>query len=188
MQANKQKSTILGIVNRVRGAVSGNVVDSDCLAVSVACSLPKDRDEVVGLVLNGRCYAQAVESADSIALTSEEWETLFGKDAVATRDCGMSAVASSKPFLPHATAIAAALRCSLSEPVAAASWQRSMSKISCYVSLYSDSCEQWINTVLGELVRADARRLDDVRSSAEDNDTDHLMLSQCVLAMAGSVM
>lgn len=188
MQANEQKSTILAVVNRVRGAVSGNVVDSDCLAVSIACALPKDRDEIVGLVLNGRCYVQAIKSADSIALTSEEWKILFGKDATGKKDCGISALANSKPFLPHSTAIAAALRCSLSEPVAAASWQRPMSRISCYVSLYSDSCEQWMSTVLGGLVRADARRLDDVRSSTEDNDTDHLMLSKCVIAVAGSVM
>ena len=188
MQTTQRQTVVASIVDRVRGAASANVSDCDCLAASIACALPRDRDAVVGLILNGRCYKRAIGSADAVALKLDEWELLFGKDAVATKDCGISVMANSKPFLPHSAAIASALRCSLSEPVAADSWQKSMNKVSCYVSLYSDSCETWMNSVLGGLIRADARRLDDVRSSAEDNDTDHLMLSQCVLALAGSVL
>ena len=81
-----------------------------------------------------------------------------------------------------------ALRCSLVEMSAQRAWKRPISKISCFVALHTESAEELIGCVLGGLVKADVRRLDDVRSEVEDATTDCMLLTRSVLALASSVV
>ena len=58
----------------------------------------------------------------------------------------------------------------------------------CLVALYTDSTEEIISAVLGGLVKADARRLDDVRSDVEDSDTEHVGLCQMIMSLSASIV
>lgn len=173
---------------RVTKKLSSAVEDRDCVALCIAACLPRDREELFGVLLNNNLCKTATGCADELAVTDAEWKALFGRESRTATEAHAAAVLREKGFGSHAVAISSALRCSLTEPEYAASWQRATSKVSCYVALYTDSSEEFIAHVLGGLVRADTRRLDEVRCTAEDEETDQLLLCKGVLALALSVL
>lgn len=174
--------------SRVLKNLSNTIEDRDCVALCLAASLPRDREELFGVLLNNNLCRVAVQCADALSIKEEEWKMLFGRESELTTESHAHAMLGEAGFSEHANAISAALRCSLTEPMSSTAWKRPTSKVSCYVALYTDSSEDFISHVLGGLVRADTRRLDDVRSGVEDGDTDHMLLCKGVLALAASVL
>jgi len=180
-------TAVSAIKERVEKLVSSNIKDSDCVALALASTFPRDRDEVFGMLLSNSVCKTALKHADELAMTQAEWNLLFGKEGSFVSEGSARPVASDRDFEPYAVSIAGALRCSLTEVASKEQWQRATSKLSCYVAMHTDYAEDWIASVLGGIVKADTRRLDDVRSSIEDNDTDCMLLSKTVLAMAQCV-
>lgn len=181
------RSTINNIVRRVNDKLTVSVSDADCLAVSIACSLNNsDGDAIVGIILNHKRYAEASKHMQLFATSSAEWGAIFGVKSCNLSDAHVSELCNNKALLPQFASIATALRCSLAEQEAAQAWQRSASKLACYVALYTESCEDFVKKALGSLVKTDYRRLDDVRTNAEQEDTNHVLLHACVGALARS--
>lgn len=173
--------------NRVVSNLSNTIEDRDCVAVCIAASFPRDRDELFGVLLNNNISRLALKCTEQLAIRDEEWRLLLGKDAVLNGESHAALVTHNESFSRHETAISTALRCSLTEQASKHAWKRASSRLSCFVALYTDSSEEFISHVLGGLVRADTRRLEDVRSSLEDEATDHLLLCQAVVALSNSV-
>lgn len=168
--------------------ISTNVSDRDALSVCIACLLPRDRGEIVGVLLNERQRAAALLNANELSVSIKELVSLFGRESHASGNAAMTTVAESAQLLSACTALQGALRCSLAEANAAAAWQRPCIRAVCMLSLFSDHSEDLIAAVLGGLVRADTRRIDDVRSSTEDEETDHLSLCQMIMGMSAAVV
>ena len=80
------------------------------------------------------------------------------------------------------------LRCSLEEVKAREAWARPVTKVACYLALHAEDAEARIATCLGGIVRADSRRIDEVKSGVEDVGGNAMLLTQSVLAMASSVV
>lgn len=179
---------VLALRRRVDELVSVNVSDRDALSVCVACSFPRDREYVMGLLLNERQSALALGNAERLAVSVDEYSALFGSNSHASGDAAMGVVAASPKLAAACTSLHSALKCSLSEDGAAACWRRSCSRAVCLVALYTDSTEEIISAVLGGLVKADARRLDDVRSDVEDSDTEHVGLCQMIMSLSASIV
>lgn len=185
---NADRSAIVAeLRNRVSLNLSNAVDEKDCVAVCLAASLPREREELFGFLLNNNLSRVASKCADSLSIKEAEWSKLFGKDATFISEAKPTAVTREEAFTTHSAALASALRCSLTEPDSKAAWQRPTSRLSCYVALYTDSSEDFIAHVLGGLVRSDMRRLDDVRSNVEEEPTDHMLLCQALLALSSSV-
>ena len=185
---NPERSLVVSqLKSRVLRNLSNTIEDRDCVALCIAASLPRDREELFGFLLSNKLCRVAMKSAEELSIKEEEWVKLFGKDAVFTTEAHASGVVKESGLSGHLDSISGALRCSLTEPLSKASWQKATSKLSCFVALYTDSSEEFISHVLGGLVRADTRRLDDVRCSVEDEETDHMLLCKGVLALAASV-
>lgn len=182
----------VAIVSAMRGRVEKHLTstlsDADCVAVCIAASFPRDRDDVFGVILNNHLCKAVSSCADSLAILPEEWSTLFGKDSTFTKETPLSKVMAEDKFKATSDSISNALRCSLTEAGAKAAWQRAPSRLSCYLALHTECTEELVSHVLGGLVRADTRRLDDVRSTAEDEATDCMLLSMSVIALANCVV
>lgn len=181
-----RSEALKAIKRRVWKTISTNVKDIDCLAVAVAAALPRDREEIIGFILDNNTSNSALRNADSIRITEQEWNILFGLGSLSCRDGRAAQIVSKASFAAHANLIHTALRCTLTEASAQASWSRPLSKLSCFVSLYTDSTETMLYSTLGQLISADVRRLDDVRSAVEEQETDHMLLCECILAMASA--
>ena len=179
-----KKDALLSIQTRVSNLVSANLSPANCLSVALAASLPRDREDVFGVFLTNNLVRVANTHASSLAIHDSEWDALFGKNASVRVYKDLEKLVTDENFLPHASCIEDALRCSLTEPVAKVAWKSPVSKLGIYVSLYMDQTEERISPVLGGLVRADTRRLDDLRSTAEDLPTDHFLLSKAIIALS----
>lgn len=172
---------------RVCDCIGSTLSDSEAVAVAVAASAVRDFDEILEVLLNGVQAKRAVASAHNLAITDKEWEALFGKDCVVARDGGMSEIAASADFVQLSDSLASAMRCSLVEQQSRNAWARPVARLGCYVALHAEAAEERVASCLGGLVRADSRRLDDVRSEIEDGGTDHLLLCKVVIALGKAV-
>jgi len=184
----QRAAAVSAMQGRVEEHLTSTLSDADCVAVCVAASLPRDRDDVFGVILNNNLCRLVAPRADSLAVLPEEWAVLFGKDSTFTNEESLTKLTADERFTTLIDSISTALRCSLTEAGAKAAWQRAPSRLSCYIALHTDSTEELVSHVLGGLVRADTRRLDDVRSTVEDEATDCMLLAMSVIALANCVV
>jgi len=186
---NAQRAAAVSAMrSRVEKHLTSILNDADCVAVCIAAGFPRDRDDVFGVILNNNLCKAVASCADSLAVLPEEWAALFGKDSTFTKEAPLSKIMTDDKFKTVIGSVSDALRCSLTEAGANAAWQRAHSRLSCYLALHTDYTEELVSHVLGGLVRADTRRLDDVRSTVEDEATDCMLLSMSVIALANCVV
>ena len=172
---------------RVCGGIGATVSDAEAVTVSLASSVVRDCEELLGVLLNGIHAKRALAAVERITIQDSEWETLFGKDCVPSNDGGMAEIAACSEFSKLSDALEAAVRCSLVEQQSRNAWSRPIARLGCYVALHTEAAEDRVSRCLGGLVRADSRRLDDVRSGIEDEGTNHMLLSRILIAMGKAV-
>ncbi len=184
-----QRTDVLeGIRSRVCTAMGFTLTAQEAIAVSLAATAPRDREAIFGMLLNNIQARVALKSPDSVALTDTEWEFIFGRTASTVRDGGLASFLKDKTFSECHQQLEGALRCSLVEAQSKVAWAKPLTKAACYLALHSEDTEARISACLGGIVRADSRRLDDVRSSIEDGEVDHMLLAKVVLSVAKSIV
>lgn len=184
---NSRNEIVRALYERVCECAGSSLVESEALAVSVALTAVRDREELVGMLLNSVLAKRVLENADKAAVKDAEWEAVFGKGMFVHRDGGVSDVALSEDFKKTSSLLQSALRCSLVEKQVKEAWDRPVSRAGCYVALHSQNAEDRVAMCLGGMVRADSRRLDDVRSTIEDEGADHLLLCKVAIALGSAV-
>lgn len=140
---------------------------------------------------------ESIKSMGSIALTDDEFVILFGTSdpTAATK---ISRFASPKAVvefeeLPEAKAmrvrLEAALSTTLSEAAQRNAWKTTPNiRVAAQVALFRDSdAAQCLSAVVGGMVRADERRVDDLKTCVEDETLDIMILSQAITALAMTV-
>ena len=182
-----RQHALSSIRQRVCDTLTVTLPDADCLAVSLACSAVRDREEVLGVLLSNFHLKAAVRNMETLAISDKEWEILFGA-GVALLEGSVSDISKNKDFGAIIADLQGALRCSLIEYTAKDRWSWSSTKVACYVALHAEAAEERVAYCLGGLVSADSRRLDDVRSVIEDQGADYLLLSQSVISLAKAVV
>ena len=175
------------IQNRVSDEIDSRVSVQESLAISIAASLPRDRDDILGMLLNKAQYEAAVTNSEKLALIDSEWQVLFGKHNSLTRDSEFKALSTEPLFHDSKNSLENALRCTLMEKNAQIAWSSVTTNVCCYVALHAENTEALISTCLGGIVRADSRRLDEVRSEIEDSESDHMLLTKLIIALSKSV-
>ena len=121
-----------------------------------------------------------------LALTTDEWKSCFGVDSCATREEGLQASCPTRSF-KGAGKLALALRCTIGEPFQGAAWKRPWSQAAALLSVHSEDPEPLLTATLGDLVRADLRRLEDLRVETEEHGVETMLLSQLVVGMSRCV-
>ena len=179
-------ATVGAVRKRVCEALDRDLDAAECLSIALASTLSRDRESVLGFLLDTRMARVALRHAESLALTPGEWEALLGADAYGrVSKAAVLAVAREPPFAQAEASLAAALRFTLSEAGPAERWKSAATRVACYLGLHSEECDSKVTTCLGALVRSDQRRLDEVRSVFESGG-DELTLSKACMALAAS--
>ena len=184
---SSRASVVAKLKSRVADNLCSTIVEKDAVALCIAAALPREREELLGFLLNDKLCRVAISCADTLSINSTEWKELFGKDRGAISESHAVSVLKESAFAERLDSLGNALRCSLDEHDLNAQWKRATSKLSCIVALHTDSVEDFVSYVLGGIVRGDVRRLDDVRCSVEEEDTDTLLLCKGILALAACV-
>lgn len=180
-------SVVAEVQHRTHEALGATLSMQECLAVAIAASCPRDRDAVLGFLLDTAASRNVARHLDFVALKETEWETLFGITGIYAATASLTDVCRDVSFLAQEQYLASSLRCSLAEVTCKERWKSAASRVACYVALHAERPEERISATLGGLVKSDFRRLDDVRSLLEHDGTDEMLLSKATLALAACV-
>lgn len=175
------------LVERANKLASSNLSDLDSVALCLACLLPKDRNEIAGFMFSSQHTRSIKAHAEEIAISNGEFCDLFGKCSHLLSSDQIHAVVETREASAILKELEICLQCSLIEKTAKAAWARESTKLACIIGMHTDDAEEIISSLLGGLVRADLRRLDDMRCNIEDSDSDTLMLVKAVTALATTV-
>lgn len=177
--------TVCAVRKRVCDLALASLSDRECMAVALAATAVRDREAILGMLLNSYHLKRVLPAVESVALSNAEWETLCDRDMLDERAQHLNA---EPVFSKTTSSLQDAMKCSLLEGRARGRWARHTTKIACYVALHSDSAEELVCACLGGIVKADSRRLDEVRSDIEESGTDDLLLSRAVMLLAEAIL
>lgn len=175
------------IQKRITAIAERDLCSRDCVAVSLACAIPKHREEVVSFLLNRRDATNVGTNFDKATITGEEWTTLYGRDCTTVNNNSFNALIKEKVFTDTKTRLEGAMRCTLAESACKESWQRPLCVAACQLAIHTGSAEEWCAASLGGFVRGDSRRLDDIASEKEEEEADTMVLTETVLSLASAV-
>lgn len=168
---------------RTRLELSRPLSDLDVFQIAVvsACNTPS---EIVEFVFDRTLAKELATQASRAAITRNEWTALFAgiSGTTATADAAVVHLGDQK------RRIEGALAYTLQERDQAAKWSQPLAQLLVYVALHaSEEVEEKVADVLGEVVRTDARRLEDLRTTMEAEGVDVIVLAEAVRAVGMSV-
>ncbi len=192
MQSTQKRTEILGPLKaRVTRLVGSRVDDDSALQLALACAM-RDGEDLVGFLCSKNVSATAMRHRAEIAITPAEWEGLFGQQSAAVRDGGVGQLVTSAEFQPAQARLSEALRCTIAERDQGAQFQRAWTKALCHIGMHFENSDTPLEATLGSIVRADARRLEELREQLDDDAhygrSDTMLMGQLVIAVAKSVV
>lgn len=110
------------------------------------------------------------------ALTRREWTAMFRGVTVPVREANLGT---------SRAAMECGLTCTLAEQDQRRRWEIPVVQLLTYVALHSqEDVEEKVSDVLGEIIRTDVRRLEDVRTQLEQEGANILALSEAVSSIS----
>ena len=192
-----QRAEILSrLRNEMEHAVTMRLADYQLVQIAIVCSC-NQQDEMIDFLFSYPSNSQIKMAArkGKAKLSVCEWEGLFGRAAtsglasLSRTTAPLLAICNRAEFKPHQERIAASLCCTLAETEQQRGWQSPLSKIASLVALHSqDNTEERISCLLGSVVRADSRRLEDLRATMEEEGCDVILLCDCISALSTSTV
>ena len=157
------------------------------LADPLSC-LHKNQDDILSFILNPNLAKIAINNVNKLALTNTDWAELFSKDVINTQETKlMNDVVNNPEFIRVTNMLQNALRCSLMEESCKIAWAKKYCALSCYVALHTNNSQEWISNSIGDIVKADTRRLEDVRFEIEEESTNYMLLINAIIALSRCV-
>lgn len=187
MEANQaRQAAVAGIKARVQEHVGSWLSDAEAVQVALACAT-RDPDELLDYVTSREAARRAKAGAKALAITSAELTALFGSSATPAKGKPVASVAALPAFKAEGARLGAALRCTVAENGPSAAWAKPCCRLACHFAMHMQKHEEALHIALGGLVRADSRRLDDLRADVEDAGPDLMLLALTVVGLSESV-
>lgn len=193
---------VLGSVReRTRAHVSVALHDVDALTIAITCGSVEAR-ALLEYAQEGTVRSDALGAMDRLALSDAEFEALFGTadpaqqqhhqqrarlaGARAERLVAYEALSEARAMRAR---MEAALSTTLGETAQRAAWHGSPAlRVAAEVALCRASdASRCLAAVVGGMVRADERRVDDLKTGVEDAGLDIMVVAQAIAALAASV-
>ena len=169
------------------GETTGNWLrDDECVQIALGSAL-RAHGELMEFMFNHQVAVAAARDVKNLAITQLEWDALFGWQARPVRSTKLEAVVVESAFVACSTKLQASLRTTVSESSQGQIWARGWSKAACVLAMHVESNEEFISSCLGNLVRGDLRRLEDMRTEIDDEGLEVMMMAQIVTALSESV-
>jgi hypothetical protein len=185
-QVPPRQKACAAICGRVASQVASWPTPVEMVQIALACSTRQPAELLQFMFSRGLARAATAKAAD-LAVKEEEWAALFG---TASRPSGVGAVGAlqREPELQEGVLkIQNALRCTVAETAQGQAWARPWTRTAAFLAMHTDEHEQLITHSVGNIVRADCRRLDDLRAEIEDSNWDTVLLASVVSALAAAV-
>lgn len=186
----RQKAVSL-IRARVTSGVGSWLKDDECiqLAIASAAREPRDLIEFMFKPSVARLIASNAATLKMLAVSVEEWVALFGPHVGPGRRTALLEKASGEHgFATHVTTLQNSLRTTVSEKAQGSVWTRTWNKAVCVAAMHLHNHEEFLAGSLGNVVRADSRRLEELRSQLDDAGVETMLLAQVFEALAQGVV
>lgn len=180
-------AAVAQIRNRVGPVVGRWMRDDEYLQVALA-SATRSHTDLVEFLFNAQVARAASKDFKTMAITPLEWEALYGWKARPTKSNMLENTVMEPTFVNLSVKLQNSLRTTISEREQQQVWSRSWAKAACLLATHVESHEAFLSTTLGNLVRGDLRRLEDLRTELDDGGIDVMLVGQIVASLAESVM
>ena len=177
---------------RTQDLVAVRLPDASALALALACG-SAEAEDLVGYGFDGTVRRDALASLPKLALSDDEFSAIFGtRDPArpapyATMPCRrLKALSEDEDAHKLRFRQEVSLTCTLQEPAQRGAWDRLPGvRLAAFAALIRASdAEACVNNVVGGLVAADARRVDDHKADVEDAGLDIVFVSELLTALA----
>ena len=187
MEVNSTRQTAVASIRSRVGELAGSwLADAEAVQVSLACAV-REPTELLEFVASREAARRARLHVAALAITPLEFAAVFGSAAAPMRTRPIDAVVADHGFPQAERRLSNALRCSLGERQPGAAWVRPFTRLVVHLCMHMPKHEDALEAALGGLVKADCRRLDDLRADLEDEGADLMLLSRTVVALGESV-
>lgn len=186
-QSQRRIEVMVGLRARVLAAVAQKLDDRFVLQMAMASAL-REPEDLLGMLFSTHLTKMVMKRKDDVALTHAEWTDLFGHTPGPLRDSGLSHVIQSTEFQPCVQAIGSALRTTISEEQQSRAWARPWCQALCYVGMHMDDPHKSIETVIGQVVKSDLRRIEDLHSRIDDAGYATMLMSKVVISLAAGIL
>ncbi len=184
---NTRADAIAQICNRIASNVGTWLRDEECVQLALACGT-RMQEELVEFLFAPQVRRNVQEfGTENIAVTVEEWSKLFGWDCQPTRTASLGEVLREDLFQSALKRVQCALVRTVQEPAQAEVWKRSWSQASVYLATHMNEDDLLLEATLGNVVSADTRRLEDLRSTIDDEGAATLLLSSAIVSLSKTV-
>jgi len=181
-----RQAVIRSIGARVGEKVGRWFTNSEMLQLAIASSLRSAKDLLCFMF--SRHVAQiALSNANEIRLNEEEWKTLLGVESL-HRACALTDIQNEESLQSATERLENALRCTVSEKAQGEAWKRPFTRASVFVAMHCEEHESLVAHSVGNIVKADCRRLEDLRVHLEDEEEDLVLISKIIASLSDAIM
>jgi len=185
--ASLRAQVVVALRDRVAANVASRLNDREAVQVALASAM-RDPEEVLGFMLPHYLARMAVQAREKLKLQPTEWNSLFGHGSTATRDGGISAVVQSKEFVPQLQKVSNAIRTTIGEREQAVVWDRSWTKVLCYIAMHLEAADEALIGIMGTIIKADNRRIEELHCSIDDDGPEVMLVARCIVALSECIV
>jgi hypothetical protein len=181
--ATARQVAVAAIRARVALTIGSWVKDPECIQMATACAMRESAD-MLEFLFSGTVAKEALKHSKGLMMTIGEWNALFGAHSRANRTTPVEELCAAECFQQPIRNVQGALRCTVEERDIAPQWARPVTKAACVFAMHTENHEDFLESALGSVVKADARRLDDLREQLEQEGTDTMTMAAAIVALA----
>lgn len=188
LSAEARHTALSAIRGRVHKTIGSWVKDADAVQIAMATAtlMPSD---LLDFLFERNVARTAAKHASALRMTIGEWSTLFGSQAHALKTSDVNAVVGTEEFSKEVAPLQTALKLTIGETSMNTAWVRPWTRAAALLAMHMDeSHEEFLASNLGGVVRADSRRLDDVRFKLSETGAEVMLLAQVVTSLANAVV
>lgn len=185
--SQRRIQTVSKIKTRVAQHVGSWLEDHEAVSIAIAAAT-RVEEEILEYLCNPTVAKRAVENAKTIAITAAEWETLFGVEARHLRTSPLESLSRDPTFAAAVNDVQNALKTTIQEEEQKCTWSRAITQAACTVGMHMQTHEDYVSLCLGNIVRSDLRRLEDLQYKLEDEGVDAMLVGATLGALAKCVV
>lgn len=186
-QSQRRAETLAPIRTRVHSVLSSRCDDQTALIIALVSAM-REGEDVVHFMFPRHMAIPAHTHRVALAITEEEWEVVFGRESTPLKEVDVNTIVASTECTRSMTLVNEALRCTISEQEQSRLWARPWTRALCLLAMHMENPHGVIELALGNIVRADHRRLEELRESLDDNGIETMLMSKLIMALVNSVL
>jgi hypothetical protein len=172
---------------RVAKHVGSWLADHEAVSIAIAAAT-RVADETLEYLCSPVVAKKAIEQAKTLAITAVEWSALFGAEARPLRVSSLEPLGRDSEFAQAVMHVGDALRTTVEEAEQKQIWSRKLTQAACTIAMHVEQHETYVSSCLGNIVRSDLRRLEDLQCQLEEDGPDAMLIGFTLTALSKCVV